>query len=96
MYTDLVCSRLEIGAGGGLVGLAVARGCSVETPLYVTDQLEMYELMKHNIVLNNVQERARALVLNWFVPPPPRRSGKPAEDLSLGLDLEPVLSAVLT
>lgn len=72
-------SRLEIGAGGGLVGLAVARGCSVETPLYITDQLEMFELMKHNIILNKVQERAKALILNWFVPSPPRRHGRHAD-----------------
>jgi len=58
--------RLELGAGGGLVGLAVAKGCQLDkSPLYITDQLEMYELMKHNIKLNDLKGRVEALILNW-------------------------------
>ncbi|KUI72934.1 Putative protein N-methyltransferase YNL024C [Cytospora mali] len=57
---------LEIGAGGGLVGLAVANGCNVQKPLYITDQLEMLELMGHNIVLNEAEGRVKAMILNWF------------------------------
>ncbi|KUI61754.1 Putative protein N-methyltransferase YNL024C [Cytospora mali] len=56
---------LEIGAGGGLVGLAVANGCNVQKPLYITDQLEMLELMGHNIVLNEAEGRVKAMILNW-------------------------------
>ncbi|PSR80942.1 putative methyltransferase-domain-containing protein [Coniella lustricola] len=56
---------LEIGAGGGLVGLAVAKGCTLSQPLYMTDQLEMLSLMEHNIVLNEVESRVKPLVLNW-------------------------------
>ncbi|KAJ4267747.1 Protein-lysine N-methyltransferase efm6 [Fusarium torreyae] len=56
---------LELGAGGGLIGLAVALECTLRNPLLVTDQMEMYELMKHNIELNNLQDKARAMVLNW-------------------------------
>lgn len=59
--------RLEIGAGGGLVGLAVAKGCKPQHPLYITDQLEMLELMGHNIVLNEAEGRVNAMILNWFV-----------------------------
>lgn len=58
--------RLELGAGGGLVGLAVALGCGVESRLMLTDQDEMFELMKHNIGLNNVEDKATASILNWY------------------------------
>ncbi|XXH03665.1 hypothetical protein Hte_010070 [Hypoxylon texense] len=65
---DLRKSRiLELGAGGGLVGLAVARGCAVENPLYITDQLEMHSLMEHNISLNHLEGKAKAAILNWSV-----------------------------
>ncbi|KAG6041745.1 hypothetical protein E4U41_002172 [Claviceps citrina] len=56
---------LELGAGGGLVGLAVALGCGGNTSLLVTDQQEMFELMDTNIRLNKLEGRAEALVLNW-------------------------------
>ncbi|KAH7261908.1 putative methyltransferase-domain-containing protein [Fusarium tricinctum] len=56
---------LELGAGGGLIGLAVAQECPLRNQLLVTDQLEMYELMQHNIKLNNLQDKAKAMVLNW-------------------------------
>ncbi|QUC23209.1 uncharacterized protein UV8b_07450 [Ustilaginoidea virens] len=56
---------LELGAGGGLVGLAVALGCGEECELLVTDQQEMLELMETNIRLNKLEGRAKALVLNW-------------------------------
>ncbi|KAI0893540.1 putative methyltransferase-domain-containing protein [Annulohypoxylon nitens] len=63
---------LELGAGGGLVGLAVASGCKVGTnPLFVTDQLEMHALMEHNIVLNNLEGKVKAAILNWGEPLPP-------------------------
>lgn len=59
--------RLEIGAGGGLVGLAVAKGCDLRQPLYITDQLEMLSLMGHNVVLNEMEGQVKPLILNWFV-----------------------------
>lgn len=61
--------RLELGAGGGLVGLAVALGCGGENQLLLTDQDEMLELMQTNIRLNQVDSRAQALILNWYVGP---------------------------
>ena len=58
--------RLELGAGGGVVGLTVARGClSLDHPLYITDMVEMESLMKHNISLNRLDDRVRARILNW-------------------------------
>ena len=63
--------RLELGAGGGLVGLAVALGCNPDQPLYMTDQKPMLALMRHNIALNNLQETVRAEVLDWGDPVPP-------------------------
>ncbi|GIJ82489.1 hypothetical protein Asppvi_000997 [Aspergillus pseudoviridinutans] len=57
---------VELGAGGGLVGLAVARGCNVGPfPIYVTDQEPMLHLMKTNIELNNLSTAVAATVLNW-------------------------------
>ncbi|KAF4124319.1 protein N-lysine methyltransferase METTL21A [Geosmithia morbida] len=57
---------LEIGAGGGLVGLGVALECDgMQSRLLLTDQAEMLELMEHNIRLNDVEHRAEALILNW-------------------------------
>ncbi|KAI1389550.1 putative methyltransferase-domain-containing protein [Hypoxylon trugodes] len=61
---------LELGAGGGLVGLAVAKACAVDKPLYVTDQVEMHLLMEHNIVLNHLEDKAKAAILNWGEPLP--------------------------
>ncbi|KAL2757928.1 hypothetical protein ACRALDRAFT_1074753 [Sodiomyces alcalophilus JCM 7366] len=63
---------LELGAGGGLVGLAVASECPLQhqTPLLLTDQVEMFSLMKHNIALNNLQDRVKPMILNWGEPLP--------------------------
>jgi len=61
---------LEIGAGGGLVGLGVAAGCQIKAPLYITDQLEMEELMHHNVKLNDLEGRVKAMILNWGEPLP--------------------------
>ncbi|KAF5001711.1 hypothetical protein FDECE_10882 [Fusarium decemcellulare] len=59
--------RLELGAGGGLIGLAVALECELQNPLLVTDQIEMLELMQHNIKLNALQDKAKAMVLNCWL-----------------------------
>jgi protein N-lysine methyltransferase METTL21A len=47
------------------VGLAVARGCEIQKPLIITDQLEMFSLMGHNIELNEMQGQVKAAILNW-------------------------------
>ncbi|KAF6839602.1 hypothetical protein CPLU01_01739 [Colletotrichum plurivorum] len=62
---------LELGAGGGLVGLAVALGCELQqTPLYLTDQDEMFELMGRNTKLNNLEDQVKPMILNWGEPLP--------------------------
>jgi protein N-lysine methyltransferase METTL21A len=64
-------SSLEIGAGGGLVGLAVALGCTVDSPILITDQAAMLPLMTQNVALNGLEDRVVPLELNWGDPLPP-------------------------
>ncbi|KAL2010157.1 hypothetical protein VTN00DRAFT_5964 [Thermoascus crustaceus] len=69
--TDLLGKTIvELGAGGGLVGLAVARGCSVNAPIFITDQELMLSLMEDNIKLNGLSSTVRANVLDWGDPLP--------------------------
>lgn len=56
---------VEIGAGGGLVGLAVARGCQFASPIHITDQLPMFDLMQDNILLNQLGTKVKASILDW-------------------------------
>jgi protein N-lysine methyltransferase METTL21A len=65
-------SITEIGAGGGLVGLAVALGCEINEGIKVqiTDQVPMLSLMKKNIALNGLEHRVEALVYDWGNTPP--------------------------
>jgi tRNA1(Val) A37 N6-methylase TrmN6 len=65
LLLKLTLRSLELGAGGGLVGLAVAIGCAVDHPIYITDQENMFELMGKNIALNSLESRVKELVLNW-------------------------------
>ncbi|RAL05681.1 uncharacterized protein BO80DRAFT_344791 [Aspergillus ibericus CBS 121593] len=62
---------VELGAGGGLVGLAVARRCHPELPrICITDQPPMLPLMETNIKLNGLSSAVEASVLNWGEPLP--------------------------
>jgi len=61
---------LELGSGGGLVGLAVAIGCVVRNPIYITDQENMFSLMERNIALNKLEETVVPLVFDWGTPLP--------------------------
>ncbi|KAF7587513.1 hypothetical protein BBP40_007158 [Aspergillus hancockii] len=64
-------TMVELGAGGGLVGLAVARGCNIgSSSVHVTDQEPMLPLMETNIKLNNLSHLVAATVLNWGEPLP--------------------------
>ena len=65
-------SVLEIGAGGGLVGLAIASGCfnSDDRKVIITDQIPMRSLMQKNIALNGLEERVVAEVYDWGSPMP--------------------------
>ena len=61
-------SILEIGAGGGLVGLAVARGCErsqIKGKILITDQEPMLALMQKNIALNSLADVVEAQVYDW-------------------------------
>ena len=60
-------SIIEIGAGGGLVGLAVANGCLIsnDRKLLITDQIPMLPLMQRNIILNALETKVDALVYDW-------------------------------
>ncbi|KAK4463464.1 putative methyltransferase-domain-containing protein [Cladorrhinum samala] len=59
---------LELGAGGGIVGLTIAKGCRIDQPLYITDMKDMESLMRHNIDLNELNDRVEARILNWGEP----------------------------
>ncbi|KAL4801283.1 putative methyltransferase-domain-containing protein [Aspergillus unguis] len=62
---------LELGAGGGLVGLGVASGCELgSSRIHITDQVPMFPLMEANIALNNLSSKANAAVLDWGSPVP--------------------------
>lgn len=78
---------IEIGAGGGLVALTIALGCSLHHPILLTDQQPMLKLMQKNISLNNLESRASALVYDWGsrpVPTFPTSAGYP--DIILAAD----------
>lgn len=62
-------NSVELGAGCGLVGLAIAHGYS-SSPIYITDQEPMFPLMETNIRLNNLSSVVKAAVLNWGQPLP--------------------------
>ena len=47
------------------MGLAVASGCNIDGALYMTDQKPMLGLMRRNVVLNGLQEKVKAEVLDW-------------------------------
>lgn len=67
-------SIIEIGAGGGLVGLAVALGCKTNQKILITDQEPMYELMQKNISLNKLENKVSAEIYDWGTRPPQLRS----------------------
>lgn len=56
---------IEIGAGGGLVGLAVALGCDLNRQILLTDQQPMLGLMQKNIHLNKLDSQVLAQVYDW-------------------------------
>ena len=62
---------LELGSGGGLVGIAVTQGCKLTRMVHVTDQSPMLALMKENIHLNGLEERVAASVFDWGSETPP-------------------------
>ncbi|KAF2736463.1 hypothetical protein EJ04DRAFT_489993 [Polyplosphaeria fusca] len=82
---DLVGKEIvELGAGGGLVGLAVALGCRTTTTVHITDQLPMFELMKRNIDLNGLSSNSTATIYDWGASPPSNIPSHP--DIILAAD----------
>lgn len=79
-------SIMELGAGGGLVGLAVALGCEMDdnTRLHITDQEPMFELMKQNITLNGLDKSVVASIYDWGTSTPSHLPQKP--DVILAAD----------
>ncbi|KAH8730193.1 putative methyltransferase-domain-containing protein [Phaeosphaeriaceae sp. PMI808] len=75
---------IELGAGGGLVGLAVAVGCKTDSTLHITDQEPMYDLMKRNIALNDLNLRVSASIYDWGTGKPPQLPERP--DIILAAD----------
>lgn len=82
MHEDVLTmwlSSLELGAGGGLVGLAIAlalkdygddRPAQLEmTTMHLTDQATMLPLMERNIELNELSRKSvTAGILDWGMP----------------------------
>ena len=62
-------SIVEIGAGAGLVGLAVAKGCEIDIPLLITDQQPMLALMQKNVSLNQLEKKVTVHLYDWGAPP---------------------------
>ncbi|KAF2280584.1 uncharacterized protein EI97DRAFT_428674 [Westerdykella ornata] len=75
---------VELGAGGGLVGLALALSTSLKQPLHITDQLPMYDLMVRNIALNSLSSTVHASIYDWGTPPPSNIPSHP--DIVLAAD----------
>lgn len=79
------------------MGLAIARGCQLEHPIYITDQEPMFSLMKDNIRLNNLDPNATAAILNWGEPIPNQIPSKP--DVIIAADcvyFEPAFPLLIT
>lgn len=91
-------NSVELGAGGGLVGLAIARGCDVgPSPIYLTDQEPMLPLMETNIKLNNLSSAVTATVLNWGEPIPDTIPSRPAVILAADcVYFEPAFPLLIT
>ena len=62
---------IEIGAGGGLVGLALAVESPTNEQILITDQQPMLSLMLKNIQLNNLYSQVSAQVYDWGSKPAP-------------------------
>ncbi|KAK6410279.1 Protein-lysine N-methyltransferase efm6 [Oleoguttula sp. CCFEE 5521] len=78
-------SIIELGAGGGLVGLAIALGLEPSCPIHLTDQLPMLSLMKRNITLNlSLTASVIPSIYDWGSPIPSRLPTQP--DILLAAD----------
>jgi protein N-lysine methyltransferase METTL21A len=48
----------------------VAKGCDVDGPLFITDQIPMLSLMQDNVRLNGLSSKVKPVVLDWGKPVP--------------------------
>ena len=62
---------IEVGAGGGLVGLALAAESPTNEQILITDQQPMLSLMEKNIQLNKLSSHVSARVYDWGSKPVP-------------------------
>ena len=64
--------------------LAVAIGCKTTKTLHITDQEPMFELMKQNIALNNLESKVSASIYDWGTSTPSNLPAHP--DVILAAD----------
>jgi len=57
---------LELGSGTGLVGLV--SGALGAEAVWITDQAPLVDIMRHNVLLNELSSNVTASVLNWGEP----------------------------
>ncbi len=62
---------IEIGAGGGLVGLALASDSPTKEQILITDQQPMLSLMRKNMQRNKLLSYVSAQVYDWGSKPVP-------------------------
>lgn len=86
--TDKLRSKriVELGAGGGLTGLAVATGCDLgDSELFITDMNAMIDLIHKNVQLNGLEKQVKVQLLDWKDPIPDIIAEKPV-DIILAAD----------
>ncbi|KAL9095686.1 MAG: hypothetical protein Q9165_002118 [Trypethelium subeluteriae] len=50
--------------------LAVAAGCEINQPVWITDQEPMFQLMKDNLALNGMEDQVQPAIYDWGSPVP--------------------------
>ncbi|KAG7448922.1 S-adenosyl-L-methionine-dependent methyltransferase [Guyanagaster necrorhizus] len=71
---------LELGSGTGLVGIVAAK---LGAKVYVTDQAPLLDIMRRNVLRNNLASSCTVSELNWGEPTP---ADIPAPDVVLAAD----------
>jgi hypothetical protein len=66
------------------LSLAVALGCKTDSILHITDQEPMFDLMKRNIALNDLNSRVSASIYDWGTATPSQLPAHP--DIILAAD----------
>ncbi|PCH41625.1 hypothetical protein WOLCODRAFT_137503 [Wolfiporia cocos MD-104 SS10] len=58
---------LELGSGTGLVGLVAGK---LGGDVWITDQAPLLDIMRRNVIMNDLSERVRVAELDWGTPIP--------------------------